>query len=520
MSTTTRCLRLLEKCKNMKQLTQVHAQSITCGLSQNHYTLSRLLAFCSQPHHYPNIGSLSHGLSILKHVQQPSIILYNTMLKACLLQKELNMLFHLYKKLFENCIYPDNYTLPYVLKGCVYGESLSLGEMVHGHCVKLGLVFDRFVGNTLMMMYCFFGKVLDARHVFDEMPKHCVVSWTVLISGYAKVGDVEVARLVFDEAPVKDRGVWGAMVSGYVQNNCFKEGLEMFRLMQSTSIIPDEAILVSVLGACAYLGTLEIGIWIYKLVDEMNLKCSLKLGTALMDMYCKCGKLDVAEKVFDEMSERDTICWNVMISGLAIHGEGLRALRLFSKMEMTGVKPDDITFIAVFTACSYSGMEHEGLKIFNKMCDVYSINPKTEHYICIIDLLSRAGLFIEAKSIIERMPNYCSPKGKAVAWRAFLSACEGYKQIEFARIAAERLMELENDSGVYVLMSNLYSSTDDVDGLQRTRKLMKKRGLDKVPGCSSIEVGGIVNEFVAGEKTNDHIEEIHKLLENLNRQSD
>ncbi|KAL8241777.1 hypothetical protein R6Q59_012079 [Mikania micrantha] len=517
MSTTSRCLWLLEKCKNMKQLKQVHGQSITCGLGQNHYTLSRLLAFCSDPNHH---GSLSHGLTILHHSQHPSNCLYNTMIKACLLRDELPKSIQLYKQMLENNMYPDNYTLPYVLKACAYMESVRLGEVIHGHCSKLGLLFDRFVGNTLMMMYCLFGKMGDARYVFDEMPRHCVVSWTVLISGFIKIGDVEDARLAFDAAPVKDRGIWGAMISGYVQNNCFKESLEMFRLMQSTNIQPDEAMFVSILGACAHLGALEIGVWVHKLVDEIKLKCGMRLGTALMDMYCKCGKLDVAEKVFHEMSERDTICWNVMISGLAIHGEGLRALRLFSEMEMSQVQPDDVTFIAVLTACSYSGMEHEGLRLLYKMCDKYNINPKTEHYICIIDLLGRAGLIREAKDIIQRLPNSCSLKEAAVAWRALLSACQSHKQIELAQFAANRLMELENDSGVYVLMSNLYSSTDDLDSLQQTRKLMKTRGLDKVPGCSSIEINGVVDEFVAGEKMNHKIEDIHLVLESLNRQLD
>nr|GEU29491.1 pentatricopeptide repeat-containing protein At5g66520-like [Tanacetum cinerariifolium] len=417
-------------------------------------------------------------------------------------------------------MYPDNYTLPYVLKTCLLTESFELGVIVHGHCVKFGFLCDGFVGNSLMSVYSCGGDMGGARKVFEEMSVRCVVSWTVLISGYCRIGDVEVGRLVFDEAPVKDRGVWGAMISGYVQNNCFKEGLEMFRLMQATSIVADEAMFLSVLGACAHLGALEIGVWVHKRVDEVKLRCGVKLGTALMDTYCKCGKLDVAEKVFNEMTERDTICWNVMISGLAIHGEGLRALRLFSDMEMAGVKPDNVTFIAVFTACSYSGMEHEGLRLFNKMCNEYTINPKTEHYICIIDLLGRAGLLNEAEDIVERMPTSCSLKEKAVAWRALLSACESHKQIELAKRAAERLMLLENDSGAYVLMSNLYSSTNDVDSLQMTRKLMKAQGLDKLPGCSSIEFGGAVNEFVAGEKTHHQIEEIHTLLENLNRQVD
>ncbi|XP_076927820.1 putative pentatricopeptide repeat-containing protein At5g59200, chloroplastic [Bidens hawaiensis] len=507
----------IEQCKNITQLRQAHANSITCGLGTNHYTLSRLLAFYSNPNHH---NTLIHGLQILHHTHQPTNLLYNTMIKACLVKHQLTMCIVLHKQMVCNNMYPDNYTLPYVLKACGYDEKLYLGMMVHGHCVKLGFGSDGFVGNTLVLMYCLFGEMGGARRVFDEMPRRCVVSWTVLMSGYCRIGEVEVARAVFDEAPVKDRGVWGAMISGYVQNNCFKEGLHLFRAMQSTDIRPDEAMFVSVLGACAHLGALEIGVWVHKQVNELKMKCSTRLGTALMDMYCKCGKLDVARKVFDEMPERDIICFNVMISGLAIHGEGVRAIQLFSQMETLGFQPDDVTFIAVFTACSYSGVEHEGLKLFNKMRDEYNINPKIERYVCIIDLLGRAGLFTEAKDIIQRMPSSCNPKEVAVVWRSLLSACQSYKQTELAQMAAERIMELENDSGVYVLMSNLYSSNDDFDSLQRTRKLMRTQGVEKVPGCSCIKIGGGVYEFVASEKMNHRIEEVHKVLESLSRQLD
>ncbi|CAK9142397.1 unnamed protein product [Ilex paraguariensis] len=511
-----RCLLLLEKCKNMKQLKQAHAQLITYGLGNNGFALSRLLAFCSEPLG----GSLSHGLKIFEQIEHPTICIVNTMIKAFLLRDQLIKTVEMYRHVLGKGMYPDNYTLPYLLKACANMKNCDVGKLIHGHCLRLGFLFDIFVGNTLIVMYSAFDNMEAARFVFDEIPSRCVVSWTVLISGYAKKGDVETASLIFYEAPVKDVGVWGSMISGYVQNNCFKEGLQLFRLMQWSGIEPDEAIFVSILCACAHLGALDIGIWIHSYADKLRLRLSVRLGTALIDMYAKCGCLNLAEKVFYEMPQRDTVCWNAMILGLAIHGDGKRALGLFLEMEKSGVRPDDITFIAVFTACSYSGMANEGLRVLDRMCNVYNIEPKSEHYGCIIAFLSRSGLFEETKDIIQKMPGLSDASEEAVAWRALLSACCYDGQMKLADVAVERLVHLERHSGMYVLLSNTYSAVGNHDSARKVRRMMKSRGIDKTPGCSSLEINGIVHEFVAGEKTHSQMEEIRELLEMINKQLD
>ncbi|CAI8590858.1 unnamed protein product [Vicia faba] len=255
--------------------------------------------------------------------------------------------------------------------------------------------------DDVLAMYCVLGDVVAARYVFDEIPSLSAFSWSVMISGYAKVGDVDSARLFFDEAPEKDKGIWGAMISGYVQNSCFKESLYLFRLMQLTNIVPDESIFVSILSACAHLGASDI--------DYSN--------------QCK--------------RERDIVCWNAMISSLAMHGDGKGALQLFYDMEKVGMKPDDITFIAVFTACSYSGMAHGGLKLLDRMLSVHNIEPKSEHYGCLVDLLSRAGLFEEAMVIIRKITKSLNGSEVTLAWRAFLSACCNHGETQLAELAAE-----------------------------------------------------------------------------------
>ncbi|KAM5567341.1 pentatricopeptide repeat-containing protein [Rosa sericea] len=515
-SSSTRCLQLLEKCKNLKHLHQAHAQVFTCGLAHNTFALSRILAFCSDPHH----GSLSYASKLFQHIPQPTLCIYNTMLKALLLRNELTQTLNVFTQMLQNGTYPDNYTLPYVLKASARLQSSCLGALVHGFSLKLGFESDIYVGNSLIVMYSAFDNMKGARYVFDEMPRLSAVSWTVMICGYAKVGDVDTARVFFDEAPVRDRGIWGAMISGYVQNNCFKEGLYLFRLMQVTDVEPDEAVFVSVLCACAHLGDLDIGIWIHSYLNRLGLPLSVRLGTGLIDMYAKCGKLGLARGLFYEMPQRDTVCWNAMISGMAMHGDGEGALELFRELEEARVWPDDITFIAVFTACSYAGMAYEGMRVLDKMCRVYNIRPKSEHYGCIVDLLSRAGLFEEAREIIERIPSSSNPSEEAVAWRAFLSACCNHGQAQLAEIAAEKLFQLERHSGVHVLLSNLYAAAGKHGDAGRMRSLMRNIGVDKAPGCSSVEIDRAVYEFIAGEKTHPQMEEIQLVLQTIIKQMD
>ncbi|KAI3897702.1 hypothetical protein MKW92_013821 [Papaver armeniacum] len=278
-----------------------------------------------------------------------------------------------------------------------------------------------------------------------------------MISGYSKMGDVESARLIFDEAPFKDRGIWGWR--GW---KCL-------------------------LSACAHLGSVYIGIWIHKHLKRMQLPMTVQINTSLIDMYAKCGNLG-----------KRLICWNVMISGLTMNGDAENALSLFEQMEKGGFRPNDITFIAELTACSYSGMAYKGLQIF------YSMN--------------RAGHFEEAKEIILRMPTSCSPSDEAMDWRALLSSCCSHGETILAEVAAERLVHLKRHCGVYVLLSNMYAGSGKYDDARRVRKDMKERGVEKTPGCSWIEVNGFIHEFVAGEKTHAQMQEIHKVLEKMNDQ--
>ncbi|KAL5975723.1 hypothetical protein ACLOJK_020049 [Asimina triloba] len=511
-------LRVLKSCKSLKQVKQVHAQILTAGLSHDSTFAfsSKLLAFCAS---HPGRSSIAYARLLFYRLHRPTLCILNTMIKALLFHGHFASAVEIYVGMLRDGQLPDHYTLPYILKACAAAlGARGTGEQIHVHALKLGFAgFDVFVSNSLIKMYlgCGGDDVEKAKKVFDDMVCRNEASWTVMISGYAKLGEVETARLLFDEAPVKDTGVWGAMISGYVQNNCLKEGLRMFQLLQLENMAGDEGVLVSVLSACAQLGALDLGIWVHEYLGRIGLVLGVRLGTALIDMYIKCGSLNVAKNIFDEILEKDVVCWNVMILGMAMHGDGQSALRLLSEMKEDGLAPDDVTFIALFMACSHSGMVHTGLQEFSRMKSMYGVEPKGEHYGCVVDFLGRAGLFAEAMKIIQQMPVSISASDQAIAWRALLSACWQHGEARMAEVAAETLFHLERHNGVYVLLSNIYASSGKFIDAINIRKIMKDRGLEKTPGCSLIEVNGSVHEFIAGEKIHHNIDEIYNLLEKI-----
>jgi pentatricopeptide repeat protein len=305
-----------------------------------------------------------------------------------------------------------------------------------------------------------------ARALFNSMPEKTIVSWTALVSGYTAAGD-------------------------------FSGAVEVFRLMQMEGFEPDDVSIVAVLPACAQLGALELGRWIYAYCDRHRMLGKTYICNALMEMYAKCGCIDQALQLFDGMPEKDVISWSTMIGGLASHGRAKEAVRLFVEMEREGkVRPNGITFVGLLSACSHAGLLDEGLDYFDHMKDVYGIEPEVEHYGCVVDLLGRSGQIERALDLISDMP----VPGDAKIWGSMLSACRSHGDVDTAVLAAERLVELEpDDVGNLVMLANVYAAARRWGDVSSTRKAIRSKSTRKTPGCSLIDVDNVVQEFVAGE---------------------
>lgn len=339
-----------------------------------------------------------------------------------------------------------------------------------------------------MHMYAQFGLTTFASKVFDEIPKKSPVAWCVMISVNARKGDLDSCRRLFDEMPKRDVASWNAMINACVKCGEASEALRVFRSMEAAGFSPNRITLLAILSACGEVGDLELGQWIHShYINNGTYECNtMHLRTALIDMYSKCGRSDLAMDVFNGIEAKDTCAWTAIICGMAVNGQGDIALALFDAMEKAKVRPDAVTFIAVLCVCSHVGLVKEGRRYFKSMMEDYGLAPKIEHYGCMVMIMGRAGHLQEARWLIETMPT----KPNAVVWRSFLGACSMHGATEMAEWAAKQLerMKRGRDDDSFVMLSNMYAEEGRWSEVERVRMLMKEMGRKKRWGCSSVHV--------------------------------
>jgi pentatricopeptide repeat protein len=363
--------------------------------------------------------------------------------------------------------------------------------------LKLGLAGDAYVRNATIAMYASCGRADEALALFGQCPEFDAVACNSVIVALARAGRVDEARAVFDGMPERTVATWSAMVSAYARAARCGEALALFSAMQAEGVEPNANVLVSVLGCCASLGALDQGAWVHAYIDRHGVAMNALVVTALVDMYCKCGSVDDARQVFDAARSQGLAklsSWNSMMQGLAVHGQWREAIALFYKLKSYGLSPDNVTFIAVLTAYGHSGMPDEAQAAFASMATEHSVEPGIEHYGCLVDALARAGRLREAEDAIRSMPMAAD----AAVWGALLSGCRLHGDAELgARAAREAVRCDPRDSGAYVLAASVLARGGDPGRGAGVRGRMREAGVGKVPGCSMIEVNGVVHEFVS-----------------------
>ncbi|KAJ0984045.1 hypothetical protein J5N97_002401 [Dioscorea zingiberensis] len=472
---------------------QLHAHFITSGLALHSYPLSRLLLFSSLPP-LSFILPPSYSISILLNSPHTSTFLFNTLIASFSSAIHLTHLsFYLYSLLLLPCFpKPNSHTFPSLLKACSSPLWALHGPAIHAHIIKfqVGAFCDGFAHTSLINFYSKFGKISVCRHLFDEIPKPDLAAWNSIISAYA--------RCCVDE---------GGGVS-------LMEALDLFRGMLLAGFRPSEMTLVSVIGVCGDLGTLAQGLWAHVFMGRSGLEMNRFVGTALIDMYSKCGWLGLAEQVFDGLLCRDTLCYNAMIRGLAMHGKGTYAVDLFDRMRHEGVRVDEVTLVVVMCACAHAGLVDDGCRIFYCMEVDFGIKPKMEHYGCLVDLLGRAGRLEDAEEVLHSMPM----KPNASLYRSLLGACRINKKLDTGERVISELIEMEPEhGGNYVLLSNIYANANRWDDVRKVRKMMKDRGVSKNPGSSLIEMNGTMHKFMMGDRTHPNSKEIYMMLDEIGR---
>ncbi|KAK2381466.1 pentatricopeptide repeat-containing protein [Trifolium repens] len=376
----------------------------------------------------------------------------------------------------------DGVTVASVLRAAAMVGDVCFGKCIHGVYVETGrVILDGSVYCALVDMYFKCGHCEDACKVFGEMPYRDVVSWTVL-------------------------------VAGFVHCNKYQDALCAFQSMLLDNVKPNEFTLTSVLSACAHAGALDQGRLVHRYIECNEVNLNAVLGTALVDMYAKCGCIDGALRVFENLQVKNVHTWTAMINGLAVHGDALGALHGFSRMLESGLRPNAVTFLGVLGACSHGGFVDEGKRLFEMMRHTYHLNPNVEHYGCMVDLLGRAGHLEDAKQIIDNMPMKSSPGILA----ALLGACVSHRDFVMGKHIGNILVNLQLDHNTgYALLANLYSMCQNWEAAAQVRKLMKGMQVEKIPGYSWIEVAGSIHEFKAFDHSHSELSGVYLMLENL-----
>ncbi|CAL5194362.1 unnamed protein product [Lathyrus oleraceus] len=499
---------LLSQCSNIHDLKIIHAHMLRTHLFFDVFASSRIIAFCIDH----TAKFLTYAIKVFSQIHNPNLFIFNALIRGCSISENPENSFHYYIQSQRIGLLPDNITHPFLAKACAQLESFTMGTQVHGQIVKHGFQRDFYVQHSLVYMYASLCDLNSARCVFKRMGRFDVASWTCMIKGYHKCGDVESARELFDRMPEKNLVTWSTMISGYSRNSRFDKAVEMFEILQADGVVANEVVMVGVISACAHLGALAIGEKAHEYVMRNNLDLNVILGTAVVDMYARCGNVEKAIRVFEEMEEKDVLCWTGLVSGLAMHGYAEKALEYFYVMVKTGIVPRDITFTAVLKACSHGGLVEKGLEIFESMKRDHRVEPRLEHYGCMVDLLGRAGKLEEAENFILEMP----VKPNAPIWGALLGACRIHRNVKVGERVGKILIEMKPEhSGYYVLLSNIYARTNKWKDVTIMRKLMKEKGVRKPPGYSLIEIDGKIHEFTIGDKSHPEIEKIERMWENI-----
>ncbi|CAN6194581.1 unnamed protein product [Urochloa humidicola] len=460
---------------------KAHAAAVKTGFRWDAYTASSLLEM------YAMLGRVDFARKMFDEMPQRFLVMWNMMMRCYIRCNRFTAAVTLAEEMERSGATPDRVTLVTAVTACSRAGDLSLGRRIHAYMDAV-FGFSLPVANALLDMYTKNGCLEEAEKMFERMAERNIISWTILVSGSALAGQLDKARALFYQCTEKDLILWTAMINACVQHGSFEEALTLFRNMQVQRVEPDRFTVVTLLTCCANIGALDQGEWIHQYAEGRKMKIDAVLGTALIEMYSKCGHVDKALHVFGRMQGRDASAWTSIICGLATHGQASRALELFEEMQISKVKPDGITFIGVLSACCHGGLVDEGRRHFQAMKKVYRIEPRIEHYSCFVNLLGRAGVLDEAERLISGMP---VNKDTMPLFGALLTACKAHGNVEMSERLTKQIAEQDSPNpGVNVLMSNVYATASQWEEAIRVRSKMMHPTVKKTAGWSSIEVKG------------------------------
>ncbi|KAM7272507.1 hypothetical protein ACFE04_027170 [Oxalis oulophora] len=473
---------VVSACAEMGSLSfgkQLHSLVIKLGLALD------VIIGCSLVDMYAkctNDGSMDSSQRVFDFMPERNVMLWTALITGYAQSgRQDNETLRLFSEMVKGPVAPNQFTFSSTLKACGNLYDTRVGEQVHALALKMGLSSINCVGNSLISMYARLGKMENAERAFGLLFEKNLVTYNTIVDAYTKNSNTE-------------------------------EAFELFNKLDDSGIQADAFMFSSLLSGASNVGAIGKGEQIHAQVVKSGFQSNLQICHALISMYSRCGNLEASFRVFKKMEDRNVISWTSMIMGLAIHGFADKALETFYNMVDARIKPNEITYVAVLTACSHAGLISEGRELFSSMYKDHGIVPRMEHYACMIDLLGRSGSLEEAVELITNMPF----EADALVWRSLLGACRVHGNTKLGEHAAKQILkQTPNDPAAHVLLSNLYASSGKWDQVAEIRKNMKEKKVVKLAGCSWMEVKNTVHKFYVADTSHPQTKQIYVKLDEL-----
>lgn len=475
------CSSILGACATWENLEigiQVHCLAVKCDFLGDQFVVTGLVNF------YAKCGQLEAARQAFVEAEDPHLSAWTALIGGYLQQDKGREAIKLFYKMFCSGMNPSEETFASIFGALDDGMEMQVREQLHSLIIKLG--FDSFtlVCNTILAFYMKRGLLKESLKAFHAMDVHDIVTWN-------------------------------AMITGCVGSGCYEEAIGFMRNMLFEGFDPNPYTYSSLLSICGDLPAIQWGKQTHCRILKPGFDSNVVVGSALIDMYAKCGHLDAARKVFDNLPSKNLISWNTMLVGYAQNGFGREALEVYDMMQISGVKPNDVTFVGLLSACGHVGLLQEGLGHFNSMIRDYRITPRTDHLACMVSLFARNGKTKEAFDFIRRFPG----KPDKVVWRCLLSGCKTNEDVILGKYAAEMILNADpDDSSVHIMLSNIYADLRMWNELAEIRKLMKEKELKKDTGFSWIELQNKIVLFSASQNLQLQRNAVHEVLSGLKAQ--
>lgn len=459
----------------------VHCVAVVTNLCEDLSVNTALLSM------YAKLGDLEGAELVFDEMPERDCVVWNIMISAYSRNGQPKGSLELLRFMGRSGVRPDLFTAIPAISSITRLRATELGKQMHAHVMRNGSDYQVSVHNSLIDMYCECNHLNSARKIFDLVTDKTVVSWS-------------------------------AMIKGYVTHDQSLDAFSLFSKMKSDGVGVDFIAIINILPACVNIGALENVKYFHGYSMKLGLNSLSTVNTAFLVSYAKCGCIEMARKLFDEenINDKDLITWNSMIGAYAKHGDWYLSFKLYNQMKDLSMKPDQVTFLGLLTACVNAGLVQEGKKCFEEMIEKYGYQPSQEHYACMADLLGRAGHVNEASELIKSMPF----KPDARVWGPLLSACKLHPETGVAEFVAEKLITMEpKNAGNFILLANKYAAAGKWDKVAEIRRLLRDMGLKKTPGCSWVEINGRRHEFRVADRTHPKSDGIYAMLRNLELES-